>query len=135
MAVVVTRRLPFTFFTLPTVLTLIARLVGWKTSDWVSTVAAALILPTSGMYGVQSDRQRCCPATVGPSKELIVKSASSSFAPNMARPGVPTGTSGGGRQTVILIAEQAVSAPLAWSTKSGTFSVWPAAWRFRTRIE
>jgi hypothetical protein len=47
---------------------------------------------------------------------------------------MPAGMSGGGRHTVSFWAEKAASGPALWSTNSGTLSVWPEAWRLRTRI-
>src|SRR5204863_2971760 len=58
--------------------------------------------------------------------------ALTSLAPSDARPGVPTGTSGGGRQIVIVlfaIVESGIVSGTS-STNAGTWSVWPAAERF-----
>ena len=45
-----------------------------------------------------------------------VKVARTSFSPSVARPGVPCGTSRGGRQSVIRSDENAASAPVTVST-------------------
>ena len=60
--------------------------------------------------------------------------AERSFAPKVARPGVPTGTSGGGRQTTSFAWPAAVSGAAVGTTYSGTSSVWPAALRWRSQV-
>src|SRR2546423_5026191 len=50
-----------------------------------------------------------------------------------ARPGVPAGTSGGGRQATICVDENAAAGPVAASTNTGSWSSWPAA--CSTRIQ
>ncbi len=74
-----------------------------------ATVAAALTCPTPGRYGVQN-------ATHAPGDwlktPLMVSSALYSLAPNVARPGVPTGMSGGGRQTWMYAGPRAACVPV-----------------------
>src|SRR6266704_2270150 len=101
-AVFVTWSLPLTFFRFVVTFEATERVVGWNQSDCVWTVPAALTVPTSGVYGGHSARHTNVPAALGAARALVVKSASSSFAPKVARPGVPGGTSGGGRQTTSL---------------------------------
>src|SRR3954451_3675247 len=73
--------------------------VGMCRIDCVSTVPAALAVPLPGLYGVKSDVHRKSPLAVGWGIPDAPTVADNSFAPNVARPGVPAGRSGGGRQT------------------------------------
>src|SRR4051794_16823476 len=59
--------------------------------------------------------------------------ALTSLAPSAARPGVPAGTSGGGRQIVIVLFASAESVTVSGtsSTNAGTCRVWPDADRLR----
>ena len=85
---------------------------GSATSERASNVPARLTVPFPGLYGVKSDSQRRTPAVVGVVKmPLTVNFASSTWAPLAERPGVPIGTSGGGRQMLSLYAPSACSAP------------------------
>ena len=76
--------------------------VGMCRTACVSTLPAAFGVPLPGLYGVQSDVQRKSPAATGCVIAETEKVAESSLAPNCARPGVPAGTSGGGRQMTSL---------------------------------
>ena len=66
---------------------------------------------------------------------FTLKSTCVSLKPKVARPGVPVGTSGGGRQAWIeLVANALAPVPTAGeSTKTGSSSVCPAACRIRTQ--
>src|SRR5207248_7132811 len=107
---------------------------GTRRSDCASTVPATSGCPLAGVYGVARRRQRYSPEPA-PKTPLTLSAASSSPAPRAARPGVPAGRSGGGRQTVILAAANGASAASAaiGSTKIGTSSVCPAALRTMTQ--
>ena len=87
-------------------------------------------MPLPGLYGVKSVSQRGTPAAVGVVRiPFTVNFASRTCAPWNARPGVPMGTSGGGRQIFRLYAPSAVAAPDVGFTYSGTASVCPATER------
>src|SRR5947207_15314923 len=62
---------------------------------------------------------------------LTVNVASSTWAPCTDRPGVPCGTSGGGRHVTILYAPSAVSVPEVGFTYTGSAIVCPATERLR----
>ena len=65
---------------------------------------------------------------------LTLKLTCVSLNPNVARPGVPGGTSGGGRQAWIdAVANAFAGGAVTLSTKTGSSSVWPAACRIRTQ--
>src|SRR5207253_551507 len=108
--------------------------VGIRTAFCTSTVPAGFGLPVFGVYGVHSDRQRYSPAVVGLVGALAPNVADSSFAPNAARPGVPWGTSGGGRQIWSLNCPSACSVPAVATTNTGTSRVCPAAVRWRSHV-
>ena len=74
-----------------------------------ATVPATFTAPTSGVYGVQKLIQE--PTGTDPKTPLIASSALYTFAPKVARPGVPTGTSGGGRQIWMYAGPRAACAP------------------------
>src|SRR4051812_38442367 len=93
--------------------------------DGDATEPAAFGRPTRGVKGVQIESH--APEATVPKTPLTENSAWNSFAPNVAPP-LSAGTSGGGRQTMILAGPHAVSAPAVVTTYIGTFSVWPAAW-------
>src|SRR5207237_2753790 len=85
------------------------------TNARVSTVPATFGAPVPGAYGVVIAFQMLWPA--GTVKMLsTVNVASSSRAPFGERPGVPTGTSSGARQTTSLNAPSAASGPAVAST-------------------
>ena len=108
------------------------RPTGSETSERVSNVPARLTVPFPGLYGVKSDSQRSAPPAAGVLKiPFTVNFASSTWAPFAERPGVPIGTSGGGRQMLSLYAPSACSAPAVGLTYSGRAIVWPATLRLR----
>ncbi len=86
------------------------------------------------MYGVHSERQRYSPAAGGLTIAVFEKLAERSFAPKVARPGVPTGTSGGGRHTTSFHDANAFSAVVASTRNIGMSSVCPAAVRCRYHV-
>ena len=61
-----------------------------------TTAPATLAVPFPGLYGTQEAIH--APLATLLKTPLIVSSALYTFAPKVARPGVPAGTSGGGRQ-------------------------------------
>src|SRR5512140_2255204 len=84
-------------------LTWMPRMIGSGTNARASNVPALLTVPTPGLYGVNRVSHLMSPPPVGVVKTLFTVSfASRSCAPWNARPGVPTGTSGGGRQMLSL---------------------------------
>ena len=88
------------------------RRIGIGTNARASNVPAALGVPLPGVYGVKRVSHFSRPAPVGVVRILFtVNFASRSWAPLNARPGVPTGTSHGGRQILRLYAPRAVAAP------------------------
>ncbi len=100
------------------------RLTGIGTKPRASHVPTAFGVPLPGLYGVKSASHRSSPPVDGVEKmPFTVNCASRSWAPNAARPGVPAGTSGGGRQVTSLYAPSAASAPVVGSTYIGTCSV------------
>ena len=107
---------------------------GVRSTDWTSIVPAALTLPVPGVYGV-TVACHVYHAGAALKTSVMLSVALTSFAPSDARPGVPAGTSGGGRQIVIVlfaIDESGIVSGTS-STNAGTCSVWPAAERFRTQ--
>ena len=99
------------------------------------TVPAALAVPTPGLYGVQIDVQRYTPAEPGFVKtpRLNVSTESTSLMPSGERPGVPAGTSSGGRQNVIFDVPSACSAPVVRSKNAASSSALPAAVSLKTQ--
>jgi hypothetical protein len=95
--------LPLIRFVVYVVSFLRVTVVRSRTSTWrkdcTSTVPATFAVPLPGLYGVQRDVQRRSPAALGSVIADDVNVAERNFAPNAERPGVPAGTSGGGRQT------------------------------------
>ena len=67
-------------------------------TDCASTEPAAFARPVLGVYGVASTRQRGWPVPALVKMPFTLKSTCVSLKPKVARPGVPVGTSGGGRQ-------------------------------------
>src|SRR4051794_11631314 len=108
--------------------------VGRRTIDCASTLPSAFAWPRAGVYGVHSERQRYSPVAGGLTIAVFEKLAERSFAPNVARPGVPAGTSGGGRHTAIFHAATAFSAGVASTGNIGMSSVCPAAGRWRYHV-
>ena len=88
------------------------------------TVPATFGVPLPGLYGTQEEIQ--APVATLLKTPLIVSSALYTFAPNVARPGVPTGTSGGGRQ-IAMKAGPNCRLRLGRARNVGTFKVCPAA--------
>ena len=89
-----------------------------------------------GVYGVASTRQRGWPLPALVKMPFTLKSTCVSLKPKVARPGVPVGTSGGGRQAWIEVDANALAGPApaaGESTKTGSSSVCPAACRIRTQ--
>ena len=86
--------------------------MGSGTNARASKVPALLTVPTPGLYGVKSVSHFASAPLVGVVKTFVsVSTASRSWAPWNARPGVPTGTSGGGRQMLSLKPPSVCSGP------------------------
>ena len=96
---------------------------------------AAFAVPTPGLYGVQIEAHMYRPAVAGFVKmpALNVSTASTSLMPSGERPGVPTGTSSGGRQNVIFDVPSACSAPAVRSKNAASSSALPAAVSLNTQ--
>src|SRR5262249_41140094 len=95
-----------------------------RKSDCTSTVPAGFGVPAFGVYGVTVARQRYSPGAPPRRPLLSVSAASKTLAPKVARPGVPAGTSGGGRQRLIVADANVNGLPAGiGSTNSGTSSV------------
>ena len=111
------------------------RATGRGVAETAETVPATLAVPTPGLYGVQIDVQRYWPAVEGFVKmpALNVSTASTSLIPSGERPGVPAGTSSGGRQNVIFDVPSACSAPVVMSKNAASSSALPAAVSLNTQ--
>src|SRR5439155_18081477 len=104
-----------------------------ETSARVSTVPAAFGAPPA--QGVVMAFQTVSPGAMVKTLSTV-KVASSSRAPFGERPGVPTGTSSGARQTTSLYEPSAASAPESWSTWTGRLMLLlaTASARFQTAM-
>src|SRR5579862_3151601 len=114
-SLVLPARLHVCFFLLE--VALMPSVIGSGTNARDSNVPARFGVPLPGVYGVVNISQTLRPADVEAVTSLFsVSFASSSCAPSKERPGVPTGTSHGGRQIFRLYAPKAVAPPVVLLT-------------------